>query len=139
MAMIEIDGSEGEGGGQVLRTALALACIRGTPFRISKIRARRKKPGLLRQHLTAVLAAAEISGAQIHGAEIGSLDLEFIPNQVRAGEYRFSIGTAGSTMLVLQTLLPPLMLASAPSHVVLEAARTTQNSTQPERKPVIRP
>lgn len=127
--MLEIDGSQGEGGGQVLRTALALSCTKGMPFRMAKIRANRKKPGLLRQHLTAVLAAAQISAAKIHGAQLGSMELEFNPGPVRAGEYRFAIGTAGSTMLVLQTILPPLMLADAPSHIVLEGG--THNPSAP--------
>ncbi|MDB6171701.1 MAG: rtcA [Chthoniobacteraceae bacterium] len=117
---ITIDGSLGEGGGQVLRSSLALSLVTGKPFRIVNIRAGRKKPGLLRQHLTSVLAATEISGAVCDGAEIGSCELVFRPEEVRPGDYRFAVGTAGSTTLVLQTILPALMLASKPSRLTLE-------------------
>jgi RNA 3'-terminal phosphate cyclase (ATP) len=118
--MIVIDGSEGEGGGQVLRTSLALSLITAKPFRIENIRAKRKKPGLLRQHLTAVQAAAAVGGAETDGAALGASTLTFVPRGVRGGDYSFSIGTAGSTMLVLQTVLLPLVLADAPSSLVLE-------------------
>ncbi len=118
--IITIDGSLGEGGGQILRTALALSLITGKPFRIVNIRAGRKKPGLLRQHLTAVLAATEIGSAVSDGAEIGSRELVFRPEKVSPGDYRFAVGTAGSTTLVLQTILPALMLASKPSRLTLE-------------------
>src|SRR6202167_3601802 len=106
--MITIDGSLGEGGGQILRTALALSMLTGQPFRIENIRAGREKPGLLRQHLTAVNAAAAICGAAVEGAAISSRALSFSPGKVKPGEYTFSIGTAGSTTLVLQTVLPAL-------------------------------
>jgi RNA 3'-terminal phosphate cyclase (ATP) len=118
--MIVIDGAAGEGGGQILRTSLALSLITGKPFRITNIRAGRKKPGLLRQHLTAVSAATEIGSAVSDGAEIGSTELVFRPEGVRAGEYHFAVGTAGSTTLVLQTVLPALMLAAGPSRITLE-------------------
>lgn len=118
--MITIDGSQGEGGGQILRTALALSLVTGQAFRIENIRAGRKKPGLLRQHLTAVEAATRIGRAQTDGAEIGSLKLTFKPGKVTAGEYSFAVGTAGSTTLVLQTVLPALMLADGPSALRLE-------------------
>jgi RNA 3'-terminal phosphate cyclase (ATP) len=118
--LLEIDGAMGEGGGQVLRTALALSICTGTPFCINNIRAGRKKPGLRRQHLTAVRAARDISGAQIDGDEIGSMRLHFLPNEVQAGHYYFSVGTAGSTTLVLQTILYPLLLAKGESHLTLE-------------------
>ncbi len=98
--MIELDGSAGEGGGQILRTALTLAMITGRPFRIRQIRARRAKPGLMRQHLVAVQAAAQICGAEMSGAAVGSQELEFVPGKVRGGDYRFAIGTAGSCTLV---------------------------------------
>lgn len=118
--MLTIDGSLGEGGGQILRSALALSMVTGTPFRLENIRAGRPKPGLLRQHLTAVNAAAEICGARLTGTRLHSRELTFVPGAVRPGDYRFSIGTAGSTTLVLQTVLPPLLTASAPSTLVLE-------------------
>lgn len=118
--MLTIDGSIGEGGGQILRSSLALSMVTGTPFRIVKIRAGRAKPGLLRQHLTAVQAAAKISAAKIEGAGLGSQELTFRPDKVRAGEYQFAVGTAGSTTLVLQTVLPALMLAKGTSRLTLE-------------------
>ncbi len=118
--MITIDGSQGEGGGQILRTALALSLVTGQAFRIENIRAGRKKPGLLRQHLTAVEAATRISNAEADGAEIGSLKLTFKPGKVTPDDYSFAVGTAGSATLVLQTVLPALMLADGPSALRLE-------------------
>lgn len=115
--MIDIDGSEGEGGGQMLRSSLSLAICTGKSFRIRNIRANRDKPGLMRQHLTSVKAAAEICGASVEGAELYSREVTFRPGAVRAGDYSFAIGTAGSCTLVLQTVLPPLMLASSSSRV----------------------
>ena len=115
--MIEIDGSEGEGGGQILRSALSLAVCTQQPFRIANIRANRKRPGLMRQHLTSVRAAAEICGATVTGAQIESRALEFRPGTLRAGDFSFDIGTAGSCTLVLQTVLPPLLSATASSTV----------------------
>ncbi|HLL16138.1 MAG TPA: RNA 3'-terminal phosphate cyclase, partial [Pyrinomonadaceae bacterium] len=118
--MITIDGSQGEGGGQIIRTSLALSLITGKPFRIYNVRARREKPGLQRQHLTAVRAAATIGGAQVEGAGLGATAFTFHPGAVTPGDYAFPIGTAGSTTLVLQTILPPLMIASAPSTLAFE-------------------
>ncbi len=118
--MITIDGSQGEGGGQILRTALALSLVTGQAFRIENIRAGRKKPGLLRQHLTAVEAATRIGNAETEGAVIGSLKLMFKPGKVTPGDYSFAVGTAGSATLVLQTVLPALMLADGPSALRLE-------------------
>jgi RNA 3'-terminal phosphate cyclase (ATP) len=127
--MITIDGSSGEGGGQVLRTSLGLSLVTGKPFLIRRIRARRPKPGLMRQHLTAVLAAAEVAGAQVQGASIGSGELSFVPGTVRPGEYSFDVGTAGSATLVLQTVLPALMLAGGPSRLSLRGG--THNTYAP--------
>ena len=117
--MITIDGSSGEGGGQVLRTALSLSMVTGKPFAIVKIRAKRSRPGLLRQHLTCVLAAEKISGATVTGAELGSTSVTFVPGPIKGGAYQFAIGTAGSTCLVFQTILPALLHADEPSHVLL--------------------
>jgi RNA 3'-terminal phosphate cyclase (ATP) len=117
--MIEIDGSAGEGGGQILRTSLALSMCTGQPFTLTKIRAGRAKPGLMRQHLTCVSAAAAVCGADVQGAELNSQSLVFTPGPVRAGNYEFNVGTAGSCTLVLQTVWPALMLADAPSRLKL--------------------
>jgi RNA 3'-terminal phosphate cyclase (ATP) len=127
--MLNIDGSFGEGGGQILRTALALSMVTGKPFRIEKIRAGRPKPGLLRQHLTAVKAAVAISGATVSGADLGSGALTFSPGSVSAGEFAFAVGTAGSATLVLQTVLPALLTASTSSKLVLEGG--THNPAAP--------
>jgi RNA 3'-terminal phosphate cyclase (ATP) len=113
--MIRIDGAAGEGGGQVLRSALTLSLLTGAPFEIVHIRAGRRKPGLMAQHLQAVAAAAAVGGARIEGAQPGSTTLVFAPTAIRPGHYRFEIGTAGSTSLVLQTVLLPLAFAGAPS------------------------
>lgn len=118
--MITIDGSEGEGGGQVLRNACALSLITGQPFTIENIRGKRDQPGLMRQHLTAIQAACTIGGSECEGLEIGSSRIVFRPGKVSAGDYSFAVGTAGSTALVLQTVLVPLALADGPSHLVIE-------------------
>lgn len=127
--MIKIDGSYGEGGGQILRSSLALSMVTGKAFGIEKIRAGRKKTGLLRQHLTAAKAAAEICGAQLEGAFIGSGDLVFIPGKIKGGEYRFAVGTAGSGTLVLQTVLPALIMADKASEIIIEGG--THNPYSP--------
>jgi RNA 3'-terminal phosphate cyclase (ATP) len=117
--MLTIDGSAGEGGGQILRTSLALSLATRTPVRITGIRKGRQRPGLMRQHLTAVRAAAEIGHAEVTGAEIGSREIVFVPGEVSPGDYTFAIGTAGSTTLVLQTVLPALLCAKERSTIAL--------------------
>ncbi|WP_225781333.1 RNA 3'-terminal phosphate cyclase [Xenophilus sp. Marseille-Q4582] len=126
---IELDGAEGEGGGQILRTGLALSIVTQRPLALTRIRARRPKPGLMRQHLACVQAAAAISGAQVQGAELGAQALHFVPGPVRAGDYAFGIASAGSCTLVLQTVLPPLWLADGPSRVQLQGG--THNPMAP--------
>ncbi|HJV35883.1 RNA 3'-terminal phosphate cyclase [Geomonas sp.] len=118
-SLIEIDGGQGEGGGQILRTALSLACITGKAFRIRNIRKSRSKPGLMRQHLVAVQAAARIAAAELSGEVLGSQELLFVPGPVSAGNYEFDIGTAGSTPLVLQTIIPPLVKSAGTSRLRL--------------------
>ncbi len=117
---VHIDGSEGEGGGQILRTALAMALVTRQGVRLTSIRSRRARPGLLPQHLTAVRAAAEVGQAEVRGDRAGSRELVFQPQTIRTGEYHFATGTAGSATLVLQTVLPPLLTADGPSRLVLE-------------------
>ncbi|MCE4618709.1 MAG: RNA 3'-terminal phosphate cyclase [Desulfurococcales archaeon] len=117
MNPVVIDGSMGEGGGQILRTALAISAVTGRPVRVVNIRAKRKNPGLRPQHLTAVKALAMITEARVHGASVGSMELEFWPRTIRGGEYRLDIGTAGSISLVLQALLPALAYADKPVHL----------------------
>ncbi len=118
--MITIDGSQGEGGGQILRSALALSLVTGQPFQLDQIRAGRKKPGLLRQHLTAVEAAKTVGAAEVIGGSLGSRTLEFRPTVLVPGNYRFAVGTAGSATLVLQSILPPLLTANGISTLTLE-------------------
>jgi RNA 3'-terminal phosphate cyclase (ATP) len=118
--MITIDGAAGEGGGQILRSALSLSMVTGQPFRIDQIRADRPKPGLLRQHLASVRAAATICDAEIVGAELGSRSLTFTPGPVKGGDFRFAINSAGSTVLVLQTLLPALACAGVEAQVTVQ-------------------
>lgn len=129
IVVIEIDGTMGEGGGQLVRAALALSLATGTPFRVTNLRAKRSKPGLLRQHLTGVLAAATLSDARVEGAELGSLRLSFAPRQLRGGTHEFAVGTAGSTLLVLQALLPALLVAPEPTRLALSGG--THNSAAP--------
>jgi RNA 3'-terminal phosphate cyclase (ATP) len=128
--MLEIDGSFGEGGGQILRSSLALSLMTGKPFHLRKVRANRKpKPGLRPQHLASVRAAARIGNAKVTGDSVGSSDLTFQPGPVVAGKYHFPIGTAGATALVLHTVYLPLALAGGPSEVVLEGG--THNEKAP--------
>ena len=119
-APITLDGSQGEGGGQILRSALALSLITGRAFRIHRIRAGRSKPGLMRQHLACVEAAVRIGSAKAEGATLGSQELTFAPGPLVTGTHEFRIASSGSTMLLLQSILPPLLLARQPSELVLE-------------------
>jgi len=114
-----IDGSAGEGGGQILRTSLSLACITGRNLHIENIRAARRNPGLAKQHLSCVRAACEICGGQCKGAAIGSQVLDFQPGTIRGGNFAFNIGSAGSATLVIQTILPALFLADKPSTITV--------------------
>ncbi len=118
--LIELDGSMGEGGGQILRTSLALSLLTSRPFHLRNVRAGRDKPGLQPQHLMSVRAAATVGQAQTRGASRGSTDLVFEPGPVTAGTYRFDIGTAGAIGLVLHTIYLPLALAGkTPSEITL--------------------
>ncbi len=128
-ASLRLDGAAGEGGGQILRSALALSMAIGRPFVLERIRARRSRPGLLRQHLTALRAATELCAARVEGASLGSSALAFTPGPVRPGHYHFAVGTAGSATLVAQTVLPALMTAAAPSVVEIEGG--THNPMAP--------
>lgn len=118
--LLEIDGSFGEGGGQLVRTALSLSAITGRPFRLERIRAGRPEPGLRAQHLTAVRAAAQICGARVEGDQLGSRALTFVPVTLpQAGAYHWEVGTAGSVSLILQTVLLPLALMPGRSDITL--------------------
>lgn len=128
--MLIIDGSKGEGGGQILRSSLALSLVTGTAVKVHSIRAKRSRPGLMRQHLTAVRAAAEVGRAEVTGAEIGSREIVFRPQaKAEPGAYTFNVGSAGSTTLVLQTVLPALITAAGPSQITLEGG--THNPLAP--------
>jgi len=119
MDTVFIDGSKGEGGGQILRTSLTLSCITGKSLHIENIRAARRNPGLANQHLICVRAACQICNGQSQGATKGSTVLDFQPGPVRSGDYHFDIGSAGSASLVIQTVLPALFLADKPSTVTV--------------------
>ncbi len=121
--MLHLDGSFGEGGGQILRTALSFSALLGAPVRLENIRAGRPKPGLRPQHLTAVKALARVSRAELSGAVLGSQALTFRPREPKPGDYLFDVaektGSAGSVTLIAQALVPPLLLAAQPSSLVL--------------------
>ena len=127
--MIEIDGSQGEGGGQIVRSSLTLSAVTGRAFRIKKIRAGRKRSGLLRQHLTAVKAVREVCGGQVEGAELHSPELTFVPGPIQHRGFHFQVGSAGSAILVAQTVLPVLLTANGNSRVVIEGG--THNMAAP--------
>ena len=127
--VVVIDGAQGEGGGQILRSALALSVITGKPLAVHNIRAKRPKPGLMRQHLACVQAAQTISDAQVSAVAVGATELEFTPRAVKAGDFCFPISGAGSSMLVLQTVLPALLMAQGASTVQLSGG--THNPMAP--------
>jgi len=127
--IIHIDGSQGEGGGQILRSSLALSMITGRPVHLHDIRAGRAKPGLMRQHLTCVRAAREVCGGAVTGDQIGSREVTLWPDAIRAGDFELSVGSAGSTGLVLQAILPALAFAPGRSTVTLRGG--THNPTAP--------
>jgi RNA 3'-terminal phosphate cyclase (ATP) len=127
--MIEVDGSFGEGGGQVLRTAVALAAVLAKEIHVFNIRAGRAEPGIRPQHMTGVKAASELCSANLEGLEVGSTEFVFKPGKLRAGTFRFDVGTAGSVTLVLQTLMP--ILAFAPGSVKLEITDGTDVKWSP--------
>jgi len=127
--MIEIDGSIGEGGGQVLRTSLSLSCVLSKPVRVFNIRKGRNNPGLQAQHLSACMLLADISGASVKGAEMGSTEIIFEPGEIKAGDYKFNIGTAGSCSLLLQAALPVLLFAKG--KCTLEATGGTHVRASP--------
>ncbi len=118
-SLIEIDGSMGEGGGQILRTAIAVSAITGRPVRIFNIRAKRRNPGLRPQHLNAIRAIAELSGGRVEGASIGSREIVFYPGRIRGGRLNIDVGTAGSVPLILQALLPVMAYAESPVSITL--------------------
>ena len=126
--MIEIDGSFGEGGGQILRTSLSLAALTGKSVHVVRIRSRRRKPGLMRQHLACVKAVMEISGGAAEGDELNSQELVFEPGKLRSGNYRFVVGSAGSAVLIAQTVLPCLLCAEGKSTVVIEGGTHAANA-----------
>ena len=126
--MVELDGSFGEGGGQILRTSLALSLMTGRPFHLRHIRAGRSRPGLQPQHLMSVQAAASVGRAPVRGAGRGSTDLEFQPGSVMPGKYHFPIGTAGATSLVLHTIFLPLALAGSESEITIEGGTHVASS-----------
>lgn len=127
--MLTLDGSFGEGGGQILRSSLALSMMTRQKLRLVNIRAGRSKPGLLRQHLACVHAARQVCNAEVTGAELGSREVTFAPGPIRTGTYDFPIGSAGSTSLVLQTVLPALLLGAEPSTIRLQGG--THNPAAP--------
>lgn len=125
--ILQISGEAG--GGQLLRSSLSLSLVTGQPFRMTNIRGKRPKPGLMRQHLTCVKAAAEICGGVVDGAELGSTELVFRPEKIVGGDNSFAIGSGGGTTLVLQTLLPALLHAEAASTLRIEGG--THNPMAP--------
>ncbi len=126
---VDIDGARGEGGGQILRTSLALSAITGRPITMRNIRAGRAKPGLRRQHVACVEALAKLCGATVHGAKVDSKYLELVPGPIAGGELAIDIGTSGSTTLVVQTILVPAIVAGHPLRATIRGG--THNPMAP--------
>lgn len=118
--MLEIDGSFGEGGGQIIRTAIALSSLTKKPIKIKNIRAKRKNPGLAYQHITAIKLVGKICNAKVKGLDTGSSSIEFYPNEIKGGDYNFDVGTAGSITLILQACLPPSLFAKEKSIITIK-------------------
>ncbi len=129
--MIEIDGSYGEGGGQIVRTAVALSAVTGKAVRIKKIRLARPKPGLAPQHARAILALAQLCGGATSGVEPGSSEIAFHPGEIRGGSYRVEIGTAGSVTLLMQCLLPAMLRAGGPVSACRDRFTRLPGGTRP--------
>lgn len=127
--LLEIDGSMGEGGGQVLRTAVALSALLKKPIRVFNIRAKRSNPGLRPQHLAAVKAVANITGARVEGLEVGSRQIFFNPGEIKSFDIELDVGTAGSISLVLQAMMP--VLAFSPKEVKMILKGGTDNPKAP--------
>jgi RNA 3'-terminal phosphate cyclase (GTP) len=127
--MLTIDGSYGEAGGQILRTAISLSAITKEPIKVINIRAKRPEPGLKAQHLASILAATKLCNAKLTGAKIGSTEIIFEPGKIKSGSFKFDVGTAGSVTLVLQTLVP--IAAFAPGKVKLEIKGGTNVAWSP--------
>jgi RNA 3'-terminal phosphate cyclase (ATP) len=124
--MIEIDGSFGEGGGQIVRTAVALSAVTGKPVRIARIRQGRPKPGLAPQHAWAILALAELCDAKTSGIAPGSSEITFVPGEIRGGSHKVKIGTAGSVTLLMQCLLPAMLKTDIPVSLEVQGGTDVQ-------------
>src|SRR2546425_13219862 len=116
--MIEIDGAHGEGGGQLVRMAVALSALTATPVRVVRIRAGRPVPGLASQHVTALQAVAELCSGELKGVDVGSSTIEFRPGTIAAGRYAFDVGTAGGGALVRPACPPPARFAPGPGRAL---------------------
>ena len=133
--MVEIDGSMLEGGGQILRTSVALSALTGKPVKIFNVRARRNPPGLRYQHLTAIKTVGALTEAEVEGLEVGSTEVKFNPKTIKSGSFSFNVGTAGSITLILQALAP--VAAYAPGEVKVEITGGTNTKWSPPVEYVI--